>query len=66
MSCPICGHDIDVDKTCMITLVDGKPTEIAHVECWWTRRIRLKKLAEDETELFGFAISTGERPKGQA
>jgi hypothetical protein len=66
MSCPVCGLEIDTGKSAMITIKDGVPVEVAHVECWWTRRIRLKKLAAEEEELFGFAISTGERPKGQA
>jgi hypothetical protein len=66
MSCPICGNKVDAGETAMITIKDGVPTEVAHVQCWWTRRIRLRKLAEEETEAFGFAVSTSPRPRGQA
>lgn len=66
MSCPICGHNIDSDETCMIKFVDNKPVEITHLQCWFTRQSRLKKLAEEETELFGFAVSTAPRPKNLA
>ncbi len=66
MSCPICGTEIDHSETCMITLKDGVPVEVAHIECWWTRRRKLRALAEEETEAFGFAVSTEGRPRGQA
>ena len=66
MACPICGEKIDPCKTVMIVFKDGEPNEISHIQCWWTRQIRLKKLADEEKELFGFAISTEQRPKGQA
>lgn len=66
MSCPICGNKVDTDETCMITVKDGKPVEVAHIMCWWTRRRRLRALADEETEAFGFAVSTEGRPRGQA
>jgi hypothetical protein len=50
----------------MITIRDGVPVEVCHVQCWWARNRRLRELAKEEEELFGFAISTQPRPKGQA
>jgi len=66
MSCPVCGHKIDPQKTVMVTVKDGKPVEVAHIECWWTRRRKMRELADEERDLFGFAISTSDRPKNLA
>jgi len=66
MSCPICGLEIERCETVMITIKDKTPVEVTHVACWWGRRRKLRQLADEETELFGFAISTADRPKNLA